>query len=152
MFEEIIVLILITLLPFFELRVSIPYGIVILQMNWILVFFVCVMTNIILGPIIYIFIDKIMHVFLRIRFLDRLYSYYIERTQKRIHKYVQKYGELGIVVFIGIPFPGSGSYSGALASYLIGMKFKKFVIANAIGVLIAGLIIFLVSLTMNGLI
>jgi len=72
---------------------------------------------------------------------------YVEKTQKKIHKLVEKYGELSVAVFVGIPLPGSGVYSGALAAYLIGLDFKKFTIANIIGVLIAGTLVTIISLT-----
>ena len=61
----------------------------------------------------------------------------LERTQHRIHPYVEKYGEFGVAVFIGIPLPGSGVYTGAFGSYLLGLDKRKFIIANVIGVLIA---------------
>ncbi len=145
--NNILELILITLLPFLELRASIPWGIIKQGMSWPLVFTVCVITNIILAPIIYFFLDKIIHLFLRIRAIDRIYGYYVERTQRRIHRYVEKYGEWAVAVFVGIPLPGSGVYSGMLAAYLIGLGYRKSFIAAVIGVLIAGVIVTLVSVT-----
>jgi uncharacterized membrane protein len=142
-----LLIIVITLIPFLELRASIPYGIWYLEMHWIPVFIIAVITNIILGPIVYFFLDKIMFIFLKIKFIDKIYQKYVERTQKKITKYVQKYGEVAVAIFIGIPLPGSGSYSGALAAYLIGLGYKKFIIANIIGVLIAGIIVTLIVLT-----
>ena len=50
------------------------------------------------------------------------------------------------MIFIAIPLPGSGSYSGALAAHLIGLSFRKFVVANTLGVIIAGIIVTLLSL------
>ena len=67
------------------------------------------------------------------------------RTQKNIQKSVDKYGELGVALFIGVPLPGSGVYSGALGAYVIGLNFKKFIIADIIGVLIAGTIVTIIS-------
>ena len=59
---------------------------------------------------------------------------------------MDKYGEIGLAIFIGIPLPGSGVYSGALAAYLIGMNFKRFIIAATIGVFIAGTIVTLATI------
>ena len=73
----------------------------------------------------------------------------IIRNQKKVHKYVEKYGVLGLGLFIGVPLPGSGVYSGALAAYLLGFKFKEFFKAAIIGVLIAGVIITLISTAGN---
>ena len=145
--NNIILIIAITFLPFLELRASIPYGILFLKMYWLPVFVIAVITNIILGPIVYFFLDKIMPIFLRIKIIDKIYQKYVEKTQKKIHKYVEKYGEAAVAIFIGIPLPGSGSYSGALAAYLIGLGYKKFIIANIIGVLIAGIVVTIITLT-----
>ncbi|MFO8016115.1 MAG: small multi-drug export protein [Candidatus Woesearchaeota archaeon] len=145
--NNIIELILITLLPFLELRASIPWGIIKQGMGWPAVFAVCVITNILLAPVIYFFLDRIIHLFLRIRFIDRIYQHYVEKTQKKIHKYVEKYGEWAVAVFVGIPLPGSGVYSGMLAAYLIGLGYRKSFYAAIIGVLIAGIIVTAVSVS-----
>ena len=100
-----------------------------------------------MGPIIYYFLDNVLHLFLRIKIIGSIYQKVVARTQKRIHKHVEKWGELGVAVFIGVPLPGSGVYSGALAAYLLGLSYKKFFIATIIGVLIAGIIVTIVSLT-----
>lgn len=145
--NNILELILITLLPLLELRASIPWGILKQNMSWQLVFAVCVITNILLAPIVYLFLDKVIHLFLRIKSLDRIYQYYVEKTQKKIHKYVDKYGEWAVALFIAVPLPGSGVYSGMLAAYLIGLGYKRSFIAAVIGVLIAGAIVTLVSVS-----
>lgn len=145
--NSIIIISAITFLPFLELRASIPYGILVLKMHWFPVFIIASIANIILGPIVYFFIDKLIHIFLKVKFIDNIYQKYVEKTQKNIHKYVEKYGEAAMAIFIGIPLPGSGSYSGALAAYLIGLGYRKFFIANVIGVLIAGIIVTAVVIT-----
>ncbi len=147
--NDIIFLIFLTFLPFLELRASIPYGILVLDMHFVPVFFICVLTNMVLGPIVYLLLDKVMH--LRFSWMRNLYDKYVQRTQRRIHGAVERWGELGVALFIGVPLPGSGSYSGALGSYVIGLGFKKFVIANIFGNLIAGTVVTIVSLTGGGL-
>jgi uncharacterized membrane protein len=138
-------MILITMLPFLELRASIPYGINFLKLAWPTVFIVCVISNIILGIIIYFMLDKFVHFFLRFRVFEIPYKKIVLRTQKKIHPYVEKYGEIGVALFIGVPLPGSGVYTGALGAYILGLKFKKFIIADIIGVLIAGTIVTIIS-------
>ena len=145
--NEIVELIAITFLPFLELRASIPYGILALKMNWITVFLICVVTNVILGIVLFLLMEIILKILTKIKFIDKIWTKYVNKTQKKISSAVEKYGEWAVAVFIGIPLPGSGVYSGALAAYLIGLDFKKFVIANIIGVLIAGIIVTIVSLT-----
>jgi len=139
--KTILILILITLIPTLELRASIPYGILKGDLPWWVVVFVCVVTNIILGPVVYLLLDKGVGLLQRFQWLDRIYQRTVERTQRRIQKSVDRYGEIGVALFIGIPLPGTGSYSGALGAYLIGLGWRKFILANIIGVLIACAII-----------
>ena len=147
MLKEIIILFLITLIPFIELRGSIPYGIGVLDLNWFIVFLIAVISNAILGILVYILLDKFIHNFLlKNRWLSNMYNKIIEKNQKKIKKYVDRYGEIGVAIFIAVPLPGTGSYSAALGSYLIGLSYKKFIIANFIGVLIAGVIVTLITL------
>jgi len=147
--SEILILIGLTLLPFLELRASIPYGILNTDLSWMTVFLICIIANIILAPIVYFFLDKIVHLFFFIKPFERFYTRKVEKTQKKIHKYVEKYGEIGLAIFIAVPLPGSGVYTGAIAAYVLGMSYKDFIKAAAIGVLIAGVIVTAISLTGN---
>lgn len=150
--QDIVELIWITLLPFLELRASIPYGIIVKGMNAVFVFIVCVITNILLAPVVYVFLDKFIHIFLYFKPIDKVYQKYVEKTQKKVHKYIEKYGWIGVAIFIGIPLPGSGVYSGALGSYVIGLSYKKFILAAIVGVIIAGIIVTIVTFAgVNGL-
>ena len=147
--NEILNLIWITLLPFLELRASIPYGVFKTELSLLTIFLVCVITNIVLAPIVYFILDNIVGLFTKIKFIDRIYQKIVIRTQRRVHKYVEKYGVLGLALFIGVPLPGSGVYSGALAAYLLGFRKRDFFMAAVIGVLIAGTIVLLVSTAGN---
>ncbi|MBN1385506.1 small multi-drug export protein [Candidatus Woesearchaeota archaeon] len=147
MMYEILILIGLTLLPFLELRASIPYGMLATDLAWQVVFIVCVLSNILLGPIVYFFLDRIIHVFLKIRWIEKCWHKSVERTQRRIHKFMERFGWLGVALFIAVPLPGSGTYSGALGSYILGLGYRKFIIANIIGVLIAGILVTLIVMT-----
>jgi len=70
--NPVVQLVLITLLPFLELRASIPYGIILLNQNFIFVFFVCVVTNIVLSFLVWFFINYVMHFFLKIKFVENI--------------------------------------------------------------------------------
>lgn len=137
---------LITLVPGLELRASIPYGLFALKLPLSYVIITAFLTNIILGIATYFFLDKFVHYFLRYHLFAKLYYKTVGKIQRRVHKYVEKFGILGVSLFIGIPLPGSGSYSGAIGAYALGLGFKKFIIANILGVLIAGTLVTLASL------
>ena len=146
MLRDLIIIAILTFLPFLELRASIPYGIV-LGYPWWVVFVVCVIINIIIAPLVYFFWNKLIHLLRWIKFIDKLYKKTITRVQKRSRKYVEKYGELGLAIFIGIPLPGSGVWSGALAANIFGLKFRKYIVASIIGVIIAGIIVTIIMVS-----
>jgi len=163
MLLKILILILVTFIPFLELRASIPLGLLsgkveifnlTLQgfgLNWFLVLLVCVISNIILGIFIYFFLDKFVHHLIKFGFFNKYYTRRIEKTQKKIKPYMDKFGIFGVAFFIGVPLPGSGSYSGALAAYLLGLGYRKFILANTIGVIIAGIAVTILTLVGNGI-
>jgi uncharacterized membrane protein len=158
MLIQILILILLTFIPFLELRFSIPVGILTtivplpfnnsvsgMGLNPFLVLIVCVLANILLGIIFYEF----LFILEKIPFLYKHIHKFLISKQKKIKPYVEKYGILGISLFIAIPFPGTGSYSGGLGSFLLGIKRKDFYIANAIGVTLAGIIVTMMTLGLD---
>ncbi len=141
MIKAILILTVITLIPALELRASIPVGIfnpdMKEAMSWPVAAAVCITANIILGWLVFSVMGPVFTFIRRWGWFDRKIWPILERTRHKIHPYVEKYGEIGVAVFIGIPLPGSGVYTGAFGSYLLGLDKRKFAIANVIGVLIA---------------
>lgn len=149
--SEIIELILLTILPFLELRASIPYAILKLKMDAFSSFFICVLSNIIIGEIIFFALIFFLPYALKIKLMDRIYQKCVLRVQDKGRAYIEKYGTIGLAIFIGIPLPGSGVYSGALAAFLLGVKARQFLIANVVGVVVAGFLVTLIVLSGNGI-
>ena len=133
MASQILWIILLTFTPFLELRAAIPYGIFGTDLHWGWVFLIATTANVALGPLLYVLLDKLLVVARKVSFVERLYQGHVVRTQQRIRPYMERYGKYGVALFIGMPLPGSGSYSGALGSYLLGLNFRNFIIANVIG-------------------
>lgn len=144
--KEVLYLIGWTCLPLIELRGSIPIGILWYKMNVAEVVTVCVLANIALGIVFYFLLDTVIKLFRKMAWFERIYQRLLVRAQHKLQKYVDKWGELGVAIFIGIPLPCSGVITGAMGSYAIGLKKRKFMIANVIGVLIAATIVTVVTL------
>jgi len=104
---------------------------------WPTVVVICTVANIILGWLVFLVMAPAFDFIRKWPWFNTRVWPILEMTQHRIHPYVEKYGELGVAVFIGIPLPGSGVYTGAFGSYLLGLDRMKFAVANVIGVLIA---------------
>ena len=159
LFNSIMIVILLTLLPFLELRYSIPAGILKGKINLpfhlkltgfginpLLIVPIVIITNILLGFFIYEILFLFTNFFLRYEWFKRLYHFLIRRPQRKIKRYVDRYGMIGIALFIAVPLPGSGVYSGALGSYALGISRRDFYKADIIGVIIAGIIVTIISL------
>ena len=141
-----LLVVILTLAPFLELRASIPYGIIVGLPAW-QVISIAIVVNALLAPVMFLMYRHSMHIALKIPICKKYGEPLLERTRHKVHKYVEKYGVLGLAIFIGIPLPGSGVYSGALGAYLLGFEFKKFVQAAVLGVLIAGSIVGLIMVS-----
>ncbi len=148
--HNILYIILLTLIPTLELRASIPYGILIARLPALEVFAIAVVVNILLGLVLFLFLDSLVKFFTRFQLINNIYEKIIARTQRKVKPYVERFGTIGIALFIGIPLPGSGVWTGALAAYLLGLKFRKFVLADIVGVLIAGVLVTAISLGLLG--
>ena len=156
-------LVLLTFLPALELRASIPVGLwsrplVVpffgtvngLGLSLLEVLPIVLVANVLLGIFLFFFLDSLVRTFTKIHFINVIYSRIVEKTQKKVEKYVDKWGTLGLALFIAVPLPGSGVWTGALAAHLLGMKFKKFLVAEIIGVLIAGTLVTLATVGLLG--
>ncbi len=159
MIKEIIILTLITFIPFFELRASIPVGILKgsvdlpfgltlsgFGMPWWQVIIICVIANMIVGPVVYLLLYYLTDRLIKYKWFAKPYIYFVNKKQKKIQTAVDRWGELGLAIFIAVPLPGTGSYTGALGAYLLGLKLRKFIVANCIGVLIAGILVTMITL------
>lgn len=142
MLESIVWMVLITFIPGLELRASIPYGFfgkgggAVASVATIVL--VCFLANMVLGWLVFGLMGPVFTALRRWPWFERRIWPMLDRTQHKLRPYVDKYGELGVAVFIGVPLPGTGVYTGAFGSYLLGLNRRKFAIANILGVLMAG--------------
>ncbi|MDH4139847.1 MAG: small multi-drug export protein, partial [Coriobacteriia bacterium] len=69
----------------------------------------------------------------------------LENVRAKAHPLVEKYGFFGLALFVGIPLPGTGAYSGSCAAWLLDMEWRRALVAVALGVLIALTIVWILS-------
>lgn len=139
-------LILLAMMPISEIRGAIPYGIL-KKLPLVPVIIISVVANIIAGILVFFFLNKIERLFLHWQLFNRFYQRIVERARRKIKKAVDKYGWIGVAIFIGIPLPFTGVWTGVLGSYLIGLEKKRTIIAVIIGVMCAATIVTITMLT-----
>ena len=143
---------LISMVPLIELRGAIPVGIG-MDLNPWLVYIVAVLANMIPVPFIYLFARKTLEWGKDKKVIGKFFTFCLEKGEKGGKQLQQKAGKglvIALLLFVGIPLPGTGAWTGTLAGSLLNMKFKDVLIACMGGVVIAGIIMGLASAGLFG--
>ena len=130
---------LLSLTPLGELRVGIPVALAAGINPW-LALVVCVVANSLVAPIVFFFLELMHHRLLHYNMYQSAFDKFMEKTRKKVNPLVEKYGMFGLAIFVAVPIPGTGAYTGALAAWFFGMNKWKAFISIAIGVVLAGAI------------
>ena len=135
---------LLSMLPVFELRAGIPLAVA-SGLYVFTPFLLCTVANILIIPFILLFLEYINHFFLRIKGYKIIFDKMILKKRAFIAKHIKpEFEYVGLLIFVAVPVPGTGAYSGALLAWLLGLHKKSFlktVLILSAGVIIAGIII-----------
>ena len=142
--NSILKIIIFSLLPISELRGSIPLGLS-YGLPLSLVFPIAVLSNALVFPVCYFFLVFIHKLLTKFTLYRKTFDYFLERTRRKIGPKVEKYGYLGLTLFVAIPLPVTGAYTGTLGAWFFKMKKRKSFLAVLLGVFIAGIIVSIVS-------
>lgn len=129
-----------SMLPIVELRGALPLGINIFHLPWYQAFMLAWFGNMLPVPLILLVFDPIRRLLSHIGVFRRFFEWLFARTRKR-SAVVEKYEELGLMIFVAIPLPATGAWTGALIAYLLGLSLVKSLVFIALGVTIAGVIV-----------
>ena len=130
---------LVSMIPIIELRGGLPFGVA-LGLPYHLAFPAAVIGNLIPAPFIIVYIRRIFE--LMRKYMPRLNGL-VDKMEKKAHlkgQKVQKYQSIGLWIFVAIPLPGTGAWTGSLAAAFLGMRLKRALPAVVLGVLTAGCI------------
>lgn len=138
-----ITIFILSLLPIIELRGGLIAA-TLLGVSFFKAFIICFIGNILPVPFILWFIRKILDWMRNVKLFKKIVKW-IDRKVENKKSQIEKYGFLGIVLFVGIPLPGTGAWTGSLIAAMLDMDKKKSFIAVLIGVLVAGIIMSIIS-------
>jgi uncharacterized membrane protein len=127
-------------LPIAELRGAIPLAIGTYHFSWYYAYIFSVIGNLLPIPFILLFLNSAIPLLNRVKFINRLTQWYFDRTKRR-SKSIERYGWFGLALFVAIPLPVTGAWTGAILAVLLGLKFKYAFSSIVLGVLIAGVIV-----------
>ena len=142
--SPLIAVIVLTFMPIFELRASIPYGLLVAEIPLQVLLPIVVLVNWLVAPVMYFFMRYILVFVRRWGWFDRLWQKYTAKAQRKAEKVMETWGLWGLALFIGIPLPGSGVYTGAVVAFVLGVSLRQFIWVALAGVCIAALAVTLV--------
>ncbi|MCK4332167.1 MAG: small multi-drug export protein [Thermoplasmatales archaeon] len=136
-----------SMIPWLESRYVIPFAISSFGWDWWQAFPIAVAGNMLPVPFILLFF-KFAEKFLRnYKFWTRIMDWLFSRTRRRANSKIQKYEYLGLILFVAIPLPFTGAWTGSLIAYLFDLKFSKSLLTIFIGVIIAASVMTFLILT-----
>lgn len=154
MLKQYLITFFISMVPLIELRGAVPYsqvmGLPLLQS-----YIICILGNMLPVPIIFFFARKVLEWGCDKPFIGKFFKFFLEKGHKGGEKLKAKAGRglfWALLLFVGIPLPGTGAWTGTLAASILDMDFKSSVLACMGGVLLAGLIMGIASTGVLGII
>jgi uncharacterized membrane protein len=126
--------------PVSELRGAIPIAISLYDFPWYYAFILGVVGNILPVPFILVFLDRIARLLSRVGFLNRLMGWFFERVRRR-GMIMERYETIGLALFVAVPLPITGAWTGAILAALLGLRFWRAFLSIVAGVLVAGIIV-----------
>ncbi|MBR1731601.1 MAG: small multi-drug export protein [Ruminococcus sp.] len=143
---------LVSMVPIVELRGAIPIGIGMGIPAW-QCYIICCLGNMIPVPFIYFFARKVLEWGKDKKYIGKFFTFCLEKGEKGGDKLRAKAGKglfVALLLFVGIPLPGTGAWTGTLAASFLKMDFKSSVLACMGGVILAGIIMSLASMGVFG--
>lgn len=140
--KELIIFI-ISLFPILELRGGLLAA-TLLGINFKTAFLICILGNVVPIPIVLLFLERIFNLLEKWKVTQKIVTWLKEKGMSK-REQIDKYGYLGLILFVGVPLPGTGAWTGALLAVLLGLNKKKSFICILLGILLAAIIMSIVS-------
>jgi uncharacterized membrane protein len=135
-----LIVIIISALPVLELRGALPVAIELLNMPWYWAFCLVVIGNLLPVPFILLCLEPLAKGISRVGIGKKLVDWVFQRTRRR-GKIIERYERIGLTLFVAIPLPFTGAWTGSIAAFLFGLKFYRSLLFIFFGIVIAGAIV-----------
>lgn len=147
MIKDYLLIFFVSMVPIIELRGAIPISQG-LHLPMVESYIVCIVGNMLPVPVIYLFARKVLEWGADKPLIGKFFTWCLEKGEKGGRKLQEKAGKglfLALLLFVGIPIPGTGAWTGTLAASILDMDFKSTTAAVMLGVLLAGIIMMVLS-------
>ena len=138
-----VIIFIISLMPILELRGGLLAA-TLLKIPYLRALIICIVGNILPIPFVLLLLEYIFKLMEKWKPTKKIVDWLIKKGNSK-RSQIDKYGYLGLILFVGIPLPGTGAWTGSLVAILLGLDKKKSFICILIGVLLAAVIMSIVS-------
>ena len=148
MFKKYLIVFFVSMVPIIELRGAIPYAVG-FGLPLLTSYIIAIIGNMIPVPFIFLFARKVLVWGSTKKYIGKFFTWCLKKGEKGGEKLKQSAGKglyIALLIFVGIPLPGTGAWTGTLAASLLNMDFKKSTLAVMGGVILAGIIMGILSL------
>ena len=148
MFKKYLIVFFVSMIPIIELRGAIPYAVG-FGLPPLPSYIIAIIGNMIPVPFIFLFARKVLVWGSTKKYIGKFFTWCLKKGEKGGEKLKQSAGKglyIALLIFVGIPLPGTGAWTGTLAASLLNMDFKKSTLAVMGGVILAGIIMGILSL------
>ena len=152
--HKYVIVFLISMIPLIELRGAIPYAIA-FDLPLLQSYIIAIIGNMLPVPFIFFFARKLLVWGQDKKYIGKIFSWCLRKGEKGGRKLEKKAGMgiyVALLLFVGIPLPGTGAWTGTLAASILNLDFKKSVVSIMCGVILAGIIMGLLSFGVKGII
>jgi uncharacterized membrane protein len=132
-------------LPISELRGAIPFAVA-NGVPWYIAYPYAAALNALVAPACWIFLSTLHKLFLKMAWYEQFFNRFVERAREKLRGGVEKWGWIGIAVFVAIPLPVTGAWTGTLGAWVLGIDKRRTMIAVILGVFCAGAIVSAVTI------
>ena len=150
MLAKYLLIFLVSMVPLIELRGGVPYA-VLMGLDYWTALVICVIGNMLPVPIIYFFARKVLEWGRDKKYIGKFFTFCIEKGEKAGQKLKKTAGRGGLffalMIFVGIPLPGTGAWTGTLGASFLNMGIKSTSLAVSLGVVMAGIIMGVCTMT-----
>ena len=150
MLKKYLLVFLVSMVPLIELRGGVPIAVG-MGLDYDTALIVCVIGNMLPVPIIYFFARKVLLWGCDKKYIGKFFTFCIEKGEAGGKRLIHRAGRgglfLALMLFVGIPLPGTGAWTGTLAASFLNMGFKATTLAVSLGVVMAGIIMGIVAMT-----
>jgi uncharacterized membrane protein len=140
-----------SMIPWWESRYAIPMSMLYFNWPWYQAMPIAIIGNILPIPFVLLFFRHAEKFLRNYKFWTKLMDWLFAKTRKRADAKIKRYEHIALLLFVAVPLPFTGAWTGSLIAYLFDLKFTKSIITIFIGIIIAALIMIALTLTVGNI-